>query len=413
MRSFVRNRLARSIVAIIATTQFSTAVSEQLRFAWEPSPGFGRKKAQTMQMLHSTMTAPRVGHRAVVLSNGNVLLGGGAYSNLGSTGELDVFLPKTERFREFKPPLRDPRSEASFTLLPTGEVLIAGGASDFESALSRVEILNVNLAQVRILEDLSTPRVGHSATLLPDGTVLVAGGTDGQSLLASIEIFDPKTSRFTKISERFQTARAFHTATLVNDRFVLFVGGETGATEENPDDSWKILDSAEVFDLTSRTFSFAKNTMSRVREFHQTTQLPDGRLLVTGGIEDWAKPTNAADIFDVTKMKFEAAPNMNQSRTMHSASPLRDGRVLICGGATLGGGPLQDCEFFNSQENTFSKGPTLSAPRWQHEAVVLQNGDVLITGGMSRTKAASTASSGPTNTAEIFRATSIEITTNH
>jgi Kelch motif len=66
---------------------------------------------------------------------------------------------------------------------------------------------------------LVTARYIHIATLLPNGQVLVAGGFDG-SLLASAELYDP-TSGIWTATDSLATARDGHTATLLPSGKVL------------------------------------------------------------------------------------------------------------------------------------------------------------------------------------------------
>jgi hypothetical protein len=72
---------------------------------------------------------------------------------------------------------------------------------------------------------MTTARAAHTATLLPNGQVLVAGGKgDNYVSLASAELYDPATGVWTPTSS-MSTARAYYTATLLPDGQVLVAGG--------------------------------------------------------------------------------------------------------------------------------------------------------------------------------------------
>src|SRR3954454_20060394 len=79
--------------------------------------------------------------------------------------------------------------------------------------------------------DLATARSQHSATLLPNGNVLIAGGvqssSNGTRVLASTELYDPASGRFAPAAN-MTTTRRLHTATLLPDGRVLIAGGYGG-----------------------------------------------------------------------------------------------------------------------------------------------------------------------------------------
>src|SRR5665811_339023 len=60
---------------------------------------------------------------------------------------------------------------------------------------------------------LATARIYHTATLLPSGQVLVAGGNNVSSVLASAERYDPATNTWSAAGN-LATGRDYHTATL-------------------------------------------------------------------------------------------------------------------------------------------------------------------------------------------------------
>jgi uncharacterized repeat protein (TIGR01451 family) len=88
---------------------------------------------------------------------------------------------------------------------------------------------------------MSVPRANHSATVLPSGQVLVAGGWDDTvaTFYASSELYDPSTGAWTT-SGNLVAARGYHTAVLLSDGQVLVAGGESAP-------SGAALTSAEVY----------------------------------------------------------------------------------------------------------------------------------------------------------------------
>jgi hypothetical protein len=95
---------------------------------------------------------------------------------------------------------------------------------------------------------MSTARAEHTATLLPSGQVLVAGGCQYgpcDDALASAEVYDPATHNWLPAGA-MNTARALHTATLLPSGQVLVTGG-VGS-------DGGFLASAEVYDTVTSPF---------------------------------------------------------------------------------------------------------------------------------------------------------------
>lgn len=83
---------------------------------------------------------------------------------------------------------------------------------------------------------MTSARAYHSATLLPSGAVLVAGGANFNQL-NSAELYDPASSTWT-ITVPMNTRRQAHTATLLANGRVMAAGGFAGS----------YLNSAELYD---------------------------------------------------------------------------------------------------------------------------------------------------------------------
>ena len=110
----------------------------------------------------------------------------------------------------------------SATLLPSGDVVIAGGNSFF--SISSVELYNQTSGTFTGAGSLSSPRHFHTATLLPSGKVLFVGGVNefsGQespefSVLWSAGLFDPNSTS-SLFTGGLGTQRFRHAAALLNN----------------------------------------------------------------------------------------------------------------------------------------------------------------------------------------------------
>jgi hypothetical protein len=134
--------------------------------------------------------------------------------------------------------------------------------------------------------NMRAPRKSHTATLLGDGRVLITGGDNGTESLATAELFDPASGSFT-LTGVMHAAREFHTATLRNDGSVLVTGGadftsiaDGGARVPFLPES---IAGAELFNPASGSFT-PTSDMNDARANHAAILLPDGEVLVTGGI---------------------------------------------------------------------------------------------------------------------------------
>ena len=68
------------------------------------------------------------------------------------------------------------RTEQTATLLSNGKILVAGGATTGFSALASAELYDPASGTWSATGRMATARDEHTATLLPNGKVLVPGG---------------------------------------------------------------------------------------------------------------------------------------------------------------------------------------------------------------------------------------------
>jgi N-acetylneuraminic acid mutarotase len=178
-----------------------------------------------------------------------------------------------------------------------------------------------------------------------------------------------------------------HTATRLPNGKVLIAGGL--CTFGNASNT------AELYDADSNTWSQAAPLLG-MRLWHTATSLQDGRVLVVGGSDGmWAPAQNlaSAEIFDPAINNWSPAASMAAKRTRHTATLLPNGKVLVAGGESTAGFTAT-AELYDPVANTWSPAGSLSAPRHRHVATLLPNGKVLIAGGE--------LASGITASAEIY-----------
>jgi hypothetical protein len=141
------------------------------------------------------MSTTRIGHSAVRLLDGKVLVLGGipVVQNLHAQpvnpAYAELYDPTAHIFSPVAG-LTISHERYTATLLRSGMVLIAGGRGSAGNVTSEAQLLNTITAGLTATGSLRIPRVGHTATLLQDGRVLVAGGTDANgNELASAELY--------------------------------------------------------------------------------------------------------------------------------------------------------------------------------------------------------------------------------
>jgi hypothetical protein len=136
------------------------------------------------------LTRGRDWHTATVLPGGHVLVAGvgnvdeAAATSLDRLDRTNALLdPATGHWRDAGVLIAG-RGYHTATLLPSGEVLIAGGfdlpgGAHMGNMIDSAELYDPRRAISTFTSRLNFPRSGHTATLLPNGKVLVVGGTRG------------------------------------------------------------------------------------------------------------------------------------------------------------------------------------------------------------------------------------------
>jgi hypothetical protein len=116
------------------------------------------------------------------------------------------------------------------------------------------------------------------------------------------------------------------------------------------------------------------------RSGHSATLLPDGRVLIAGGMRRNQDFYKSAELFDPATGRFQPTGEMNQRRVGHIAVLLASGKVLVAGG-WVGEAGTDSAELYDPATGKFTLITKLTTPRGRPSATLLTNGDILIAGG--------------------------------
>jgi hypothetical protein len=190
-----------------------------------------------------------------------------------------------------------------------------------------------------------------STATLPDGSMLIVGGVTccPYHWFNEAELYDQVSQTWTPTSTKMTTAN--ETPILLPDGKVLVAGGVKGTqpTSENVAD-------AELFDPAMDTWA-ATASMSADRNNHTLTLLPSGQVLVAGGYSGgWSvcNDLTSAELYDSSAGKWLPTGDMTVPRHYHTATLLPNGQVLVAGGLDCEGNIFSSAELYTPPSATTS-----------------------------------------------------------
>lgn len=327
--------------------------------------------------------AARTGGHAIDVGGTAIVVGGDASA-------IERFDPRTGELADLGP--LAPRTGAMAAAIggaAAPQVAVVGGASGGQPT-GLVEViggLGATAARVERIEDPRLARTFATATTLTDGRVVVIGGRGPSGAPAGDLVELSATAAGAELRPVRATLahpRAEHTATRLGDDVgapVLVAGGLDASGAVAIAELWKPL-SGEL--ANPATFAPA---MAFPRRGHRAELMPDGSVLLIGGLDGAGAPIRTLERFAIDA-GFTPVGELPPGAGIVDITTTRlaDGRILIAGGRATPGGPPVDIaliarlDIVNGSLDVVQTD-RLAVPRAGHHAVLLCDGTVLFAGG--------------------------------
>jgi hypothetical protein len=246
----------------------------------------------------------------------------------------------------------------------------------------------------------TTVYISPSVASNPSGATFLVYGLQS----SRADIYDPVAGAVVPAGAIPQE-RYGHTATLLQDGRVFIAGGHYNWQHTETEKVTLIYDPAlDSFRVagTGVSGSYTDNSarLQSRRFFHQATLLKDGKVLVSGGIDNphgffngafrdgmfYGSILSSCDVYDPVTETTVKTGNMITPRFFHVALLMSNGQVFISGGIdfrTSSGvpDPTNKCEIYDPVSGSYSSTGSMILARWGHQVTALKDGRILITGG--------------------------------
>ena len=138
------------------------------------------------------------------------------------------------------------------------------------------------------------------------------------------------------------------------------------------------------FTQYANVFSSADGAFDRSEPLDSTRRnpvvapLPDGEVLVAGGVNDQFVPKSSVRIWQPGTNGWREGGLMNIARYLAGSAPLDDGRVLVFGGSTPGDDATATAELYDPKSDVWTLVRSMPSPRFVVATTTLANGDVFV-----------------------------------
>ncbi len=299
---------------------------------WDPTAGSPSSAAQINEdnMLFCA------GH--ALMADGRLMVSGGHIDDDRGLDVTNIFDPATGSWATGLAPMARGRWYPTVTVLPDGRVVTVAGQDDQSNVVLIPEVWEGGTwVQLPGAGDVEIPYYPRNFIDPIDGRVFMAGERITSRWLDVDGSVSGQRGRWTAgPSHLHPFNRDYGSAAMFESGRILYVGGGGDLNWDTPD---PVTDNptatAERIDLNEGTPSWTSaGSMSARRRHHTATVLPDGQVLVTGGVSgggfnEVSTGVRVAEIWDPASNDWTVLASNGRTRAYHSVSMLMpDGTVL-------------------------------------------------------------------------------------
>ena len=362
---------------------------------WDPATGDWTTTAPLATPRAHSVALPLADGRAMVTAGANAMSQSweiGGYQSYSSTW---IFDPRTESWTKAGE-LETARTALVGAVLPDGRILVAGGFFADVFRWDDYPELARDVACPRPQGDVHADVV--TAAWRPGGPFAdVAPEPPPGRLLVTAEVFDPATGRWSRTGPLAVPRVGQSTVTLGDGRVLVAGESETGYgyfyglwTEDE-----RAARVAEVYDAATGRFRVTGEYPVEQDRWNPDAVLvataDGGALLIEGAAwATWDESDPEATVpaspilrYDPGTNQWTEAGSLAVGRLQPAVALLPDGRVLVAGGEDQYG-PTLTTEIYDPATGMTTPGAPMPEPRAGARAVVLQDGSVLLVGGYGR-----------------------------
>jgi len=284
-----------------------------------------------------------------------------------------LWTPETDTLQQLSPPGYNIFC-SGHAFLPDGRLLIAGGHIGTDRGLPDAILFDPFTSAWTRLPDMADGRWYPTVTALPNGEMLAVAGADEQASGNLIpELWSPATGSWRRLTGASR-ALPYYPWMFVAPDGRLFVAGSTAST------AWLDTRSSGAW------LSGPRTRYNRTRDYGTAAMYEPGKILLAGGDDP---PTNSAEVINLNDPSpaWRTIAPMRYVRRQNNSTLLPDGSVLVTGGH--GGTGLDDAthprletERWDPRTETWTQLASMGAYRGYHSvAVLLPDGRILSAGG--------------------------------